>query len=228
MKIHSMILTGLLAASCAHGATVLVDFASIGGSSPAFPTGDTNGNAWTTISAAGTTANLVDTTNVGSGISLALAFSPTATGFGGSAFNNTDPGTTVPGLLNQGFATGDGIFANNGTAGFVTFSLSGLAANSFYSITVYGGRNSSWTTGSAAIQSNDGSSTLGTYGNRQSLTFTVLADNTGNASFRFTELGGTNTADSATLNAMSITAIPEPSAAILGSLAALGLLRRRR
>ncbi|BCU79849.1 PEP-CTERM sorting domain-containing protein [Luteolibacter sp. LG18] len=229
MNIHSLIVTGLLAAaSTVHGATVLVDFASVGGSSPTFPTGDTNGNAWTTISAAGTAANLVDTTNAGSGISLNVTFSPTSTGFGGAAFNNTDPGTTVPGLLNQGFATGDGVFANNGTTGFVTLSLTGLAANSSYAITVYGGRNTSWTSGSAAIQSGDGTSTLGTYGNRQSLTFTILADNTGAASFRFTEQGGTNTADSATLNAMSITAVPEPSAALLGSLAVLGLLRRRR
>lgn len=229
MKPCFLIVCGLLAAaSTSHAATVLVDFSSVGGSAPAFPTGDGNGNAWNTLSAAETAVNLVDTTNVGSGISLNLNFSPTSTGFGGAAFNNTDPGTTAPTLLNQSFATGDGIFANNGTTSYVTLSLTGLAANTSYAITVYGGRNSAWTTGSAAILSGDGSSTLGTYGNRQSLTFSITADNTGAAAFRFTEQGGTNTADSATLSAMSIAAVPEPAVGLLGGMALLGLLRRRR
>lgn len=217
----------LLAASLvssASAATVLVDFSSAGGSAAG---ADTNGNFWTTIATTGATSNLIDTTNTASGINLTLTFSGGAgIGFGGSAFNNGD--VSAPAPFNQAFAFGDGLFANDAGANFATISLSGLTANTNYSITLYGGRNSGWSTGSALIGVTDGTGTGGTYGNRSPLTFTITSTASGTAAFTFREQGGAGTVDSVTLTSFSLTSVPEPSVALLGGLGVLGLLRRRR
>ena len=55
--------------------------------------------------------------------------------------------------------------------------------------------------------------------------YTILAGTTGTATVNLSSVGGSSTESNTSLN---LVAVPEPSAALLGGLGALALLRRRR
>jgi MYXO-CTERM domain-containing protein len=68
--------------------------------------------------------------------------------------------------------------------------------------------------------------TVVTPGTFQNYTFNQVITNTGNLSLKFVTASGRPWLDS--VSNVTVTAVPEPSAAILGGLGALALLRRRR
>ncbi|WP_309380995.1 hypothetical protein [Cerasicoccus frondis] len=243
MKIPStstLCLAGLILASSTalHASTILIDF---GGTEGTFYDAGTD-NYWNTVSNTTTTlADLVDTTNTNSGVSLTVT----------NTFNGANSDGSVSGLpllpadLNVAAATSDFVYVQGNIpfSGSGSFTLSGLDSNTVYSFTIFGSRNSTQTrqTEYEAIGANTNYGTLTTSGTNISssgtqnfndntvLTFNdVTPDASGNVVFN---LGRTN-GDFGYLNLMQITAvIPEPSTyALATGLVCIGgvVLHRRR
>lgn len=222
-----------LTLSQAYAATVLVDFNTTN-DGLANKTPDTAGNYWNTVTGTGTTSPgpvaLVDTANGTSGITLQVTFTVNGgtgdEGFAGAGAAAANPGPGS-GLLNQSFAYTDGIYTSNNASSGISLTLTGLLANTRYDFSVYGGRDSN--VASADITLLTGSALIGdtTVENRSLADFNITSDGSGAISFRYRDTSA-STSDGSLLTAMSVTQIPEPSAALLGGLGLLALLRRRR
>lgn len=237
----SLCLAGLILASTAVSSanTILIDF---GGSEGTFFDAGTD-NYWNTVSNSTTVfADLVDTTNASSGVSLTVT----------NSFNGANADGAVSGLpllpadLNVSAATSDFLYVQGNIpfSGSGSFTLSGLDSNAVYSFTIFGSRNSSQARESEyeAIGANTNYGTLTTSGTNISssgtqnfnddtvLTFNdVTPDASGNVVFNVGRASG----DFGYLNLMQVTTvIPEPEtyalAAGLLSIGCIALHRRRK
>jgi arylsulfatase A-like enzyme len=203
----------LLSPGVSNAYNALIDFAAPAGNA----TGLIGGSYWNNVSVA-SPVNLVDSTNAAFGtltVSFTILPGNSGAGFGGAAFNAGDTGATAPPFLkNAGnpiaAAIGDGIFANADSRAFTTFTFTGLSPNTPHEFVVYGGRSidSNFST-TARIASADGVTTIASYGNQQSATFTLTSDLSGQIVFRFDEIEAIqNQTTNATLVAMSVTKLP--------------------
>jgi hypothetical protein len=233
MKNAPLLIAGiaLAALSRAHAATVLIDWSTA--SIVTDPAGD--GKYWNSLGSPtwndlGTTA-LVDVNNAASGWSVAVdntfnSGTGQGAGFGGTGI----AGPTGGDPFDETNAVNDGIFVNRNDIGTSTITLTGLGNGNQFNFSAIGGRASNGADGLITILT--GTSTSTTYDLLNSgtlLNFSVTSSNTGTISFRFSEKSNdTNGTTNAVFKAMSITPVPEPSAAFLGLGGCLLLLRRRR
>ncbi len=222
----------------AHAATVLIDFSNL----TAEPgVADSNGNRWTSIgSGAGTVANsttnnLISSTGAATTISIGIVFSGNfGQGFGGPGIDG-NPGPApfnfdgpTPGDPRKNFAIIDGMYsAYSSAAATVTFT--GLATNTPYDLSLIGGRATSGSDGVITRTTGTGGTGGALLNDGTVLNFTVTSDNSGVIAFTFAD-ADPNVANpnGATLNAMSLTQVPEPGMFALLSLSGLLLVVRRR
>ena len=241
-----------LAAGSANAATItaLIDWST----AVVAPSPDTNGNFWNSLGVVAdnntglSTTGLTSSTNTATPWSVAVSMPGNAsTGFGGNGINGTVGASGPFNTTGTNRPTVDGIFVNqNGSSG-PAITITGLTPNSLYDFSAIGGRASGGVDGFIKV-------TTGAFGSGGSdidllpgdtddlldtftlsnagtiLNFQVTSNVSGVVAFQFFEnetIAG-NTVANATFNALSITGIPEPSAALLGGLGLLALLRRRR
>lgn len=210
----------LLIIACAitplvQAATINVDLNN--GSSPTYSgTAVLGGGYWNGINTASASA-LLGSDNVATAIGFSI---------GGGAFDGPDGGNTPAGLAND--LLRDYRYQNNGN---LTLTITGLVANGLYDLVLY----------SSGDQKNQGSSFTGN-GFVGSSTTAEQRDTfaegvnyskgtvTANASGQVLITISPNISTYAVLNGFQISAapVPEPTAAALGLLGSVALLRRRR
>jgi hypothetical protein len=188
------------------------------------------------VSPLATTA-LIDSSGAASGISVAVSFgatsSSTGSGFGGTGI----AGPTGADPFDEPNAVNDGIYVNRNavnadgtgadTSASITFT--GLTALTQYDISAIGGRATNGVDGRINIVTGtSGFSTYNLLNNGTISSFSVTSDASGVIVLNFKENEAVSTALNAVFKAMSLTAVPEPTAAMLGALGSLMLLRRRR
>lgn len=214
-------------APLADAATINVD-CNHNSPAPASPTftgsGVLGGGTWNAYASGLNSMNgLVDSTGLTTTVSMSL---------NGGTWDATDGGNTPAGLAND--LLRDYRNLNNGT---MILSLTGLMANTSYSVVLYGA-------GDQVIQGSIFAATVGTYSGTTTTTGAqrdtyaegvnyVQGTATTNASGALTFTIAPNTAGGnpySILNGFQISGpmVPEPSAAVLGMLGGLALLRRRR
>lgn len=200
----------LLTANGGAGATTFVDTAQIGGSDVSFTNSATPGFVWSIVS----------------GSKWALGDSVSFTGL-------------AMGL----FSDGSGAGSNNTSAGTFTFSIYSAGPNNNWTGVNNLGTSDDSLIGTATASFTEGSGTSGYYVNfdspinwtANSTLFVVHADSNGSIRFKTgaADVPKENLSDGTAqggLHSFSIagTVVPEPSAALLGALGAIALLRRRR
>lgn len=214
-----------------------------------------NIDTWRTVANATalTSVPLTSTTNTSTGWSLDGIVKTAAAGVGETEFGIAGAGGnytgTVAPLAAAAFvtaATTDGLFVQDQSA--VTFSISGLDDTKTYNLLGFIGRDSTGNpnslatislvtgTGASAYRQNAAGtvtnseiSGLNPNGTNAGLAFgwNNVKSVSGVISFDFAS-GASATSNIVDFKALSITQIPEPSAALLGGLGLLALLRRRR
>jgi len=233
MKSTPLLIAGIALAALNHGhaATVLIDWSTA--SSVTNPAGD--GKYWNSlgtptasnISYDLATTALIDSTGASSGISVAMfsaTSNSTGAGFGGTGI--AGPSGADP--FDETNATTDGIYANNNGTGIATITLTGLAASTTYDISAIGGRAANGENGTITVTTGTtGSPNYTLLNSGAVLDFSVISNASGVIVFNFSRTTS-DLGKSATFNAMSITPVPEPSAAFLGLGGCLLLMRRRR
>jgi hypothetical protein len=248
------------AAATAHSqVTTLIDFGNdstfrgVTASSP-----DINGNHWNSV-AFGFVGNLVDTTGSATAIDWTPNGLGDTDSFNSLVGATTSPDPTATELSNaetilNGGSIGDfGVaeaaidffVSNNGTTDVGRFQIQQLTPGQEYDLSFYGARqftnantqtrysvfdDSSYTNllGSVTVTHGDG----GSNGNITDVgTISGLIGPSNANNIFYVQFEGVNTSTAGYINAMSITAVPEPSTyALLAGVLALGLivLRRRR
>ena len=102
-------------------------------------------------------ADLINDSGASTGISLDVTFvngsGAASAGFGG-AFNTGDTGAPSP--FDIASVYGDGTFAN-GFDSTASFTFTGLGESTYYSFTLYGGRDSGWENGDINLVTGTGS-----------------------------------------------------------------------
>ncbi len=254
MRKYSLLIPAIALAAmpAATAATVLIDWSTANDISGV---ADTNGNFWNSLGANGIGSDVSATVLKNSATNANTAWSVstdltgntgnnTGAGIGGTAINGP-VGATIPfNTTGTNRPTVDGMFANYNANGTALITFTGLALNTQYDFSAIGGRASGGSdgfikviTGTAGaggadidlIDSDDFLDTFSLLNDGTIRNFSVTSNGSGSIAFRFFE--GQNDIDggtSATFNALSMTQIPEPSAALLGGLGLLALLRRRR
>ncbi|MDP4721752.1 MAG: PEP-CTERM sorting domain-containing protein [Akkermansiaceae bacterium] len=223
---NTLILSSFFFALPTHAATVLIDW----GSAATQTSPDSNSNQWNTIGDINGRGNvsataLNDTSGNASGWSVAVAFTAGNNGWGGTGINGPVGGTSPFNTTGADRASVDGIFSN-APAGSVTITFTGLSLNTLYNLSLIGGRASTGTNGTITIDTGTGSG--GTLLNDGTVLDLAITSN-GSGSIAFTLVDPTTlTQSSATFNAMSITAVPEPSSSALIVLACSGFIFRRK
>lgn len=238
MKKYSFLIPAIALAAmpAASSTTVLLDMST---ASP--PAADTK--TWNSLGSGGSDASiadLIDSGGTATGFSLTIdvtnvvAGGTSGAGFGGTAIS----GPTGPDPFDNSGVTTDGLFANNNSDGTAVFSFTNLAVSTQYNFSAIGGRAGNGKDGEIIILDSPanklGGGAVGTQttytllNDGTVLDFSLVSSATGEIFFEFRKgddsVGGT----SATINGLSMTQIPEPSAALLGGLGFLMLLRRRR
>jgi len=215
-----LISLSLLSVSSYAATTAYVDF-SASASAPDAPAG---GNYWTTVGDNDSVSLLDGATGNDTGWDIQVSTPDTAVGFGGTGIDGN--GADAP--FDQEFATIDGIFSNRET-GVATIFFSGLEADTLYKFSTYSDRASLWR--KALI-----STTTGAGGPTDLITvkdtvqeFSITSDASGEIAFTFARkaIEG-DTSGNGVLNALTITAVPEPSSLTLLGLGGLALILRRK
>jgi len=202
----------------AHASTILIDFS---GATSEPGVADGNGNRWTTIGTAGTTSNLIDATGAVTLTDITVEFTQFSAGYGGNGID----GPAGPAPFDQSFAVVDGIFSSR-TIGVATATFSNLALDTPYDLSMIGGRATVGVDGTIEVTTGTGSG--GTLLNDGTvLDLTVVSNSLGQIAFTFTDFDDDNT-NGATLNAMSLTQVPEPGMSVLLALSGLLIVVRRR
>ncbi len=225
----------LATAAAAPAATVLIDFSAAAvAPSPwnSFGTTATSGTA-----ADITVTNLLLSDNSGNSswdvfVDHQGLTTGDRSGFGGTAIDGPVGATSPFDTTGADRPTVDGIFAAGGLTVPITFS--DLAANTNYYFALIGGRSGGngnpglieLTVGTAVSGLSSNQAVLPADGTILSFAATSTAG--GVITFEYSVTDAISTQADTTLNAMSISNIPEPSVALLGALGILGLLRRRR
>ncbi len=243
---------GLLAAPAATAATFLIDFgmaASMNPSTQGAPTTspDLNGNHWNNVTStayattiAGGTgnslSNLVSTTNEASGLGLTLSTGWRSSGIANGGLNQNTPALGSIGIQT---ATQDYYFVESNFNTSATITFTGLDPALTYNFGLFGSREttSSRITNysitdingvhSANLQTSGTDIGTGGYdgNNNTVIQFDGLVpDVNGELALTVSVVQG----GFAYLGAVEITSVPEPSAALLGGLGAIGLCLRRR
>jgi PEP-CTERM motif len=209
----------------AQAATVNVDFGADNGGAAENYTGvgvaPDLGTTWNHFNATAmsaflnlSNAALVDSTGAATGISLSFA-STNQRGYNTGSANNL----LVDYLYNEGNSTS-------------TVNLTGLTPNSAFSLYLYGNGDNNIQSSTFTLNAFNGGATGRTFGSDRSNinnTFVKLdgtANGSGNVSFTWT--AAPSTSAFGPFNGFQLQTVPEPSAALLGGLGLLALLRRRR
>ncbi len=219
----AVIRSGALLATLAgaHAAPVLIDFSI---ASPEPGVADSNGNRWTSIgppvagTAANSTANhLISSTGAVTTINIGIVFSGNfGQGFGGPGING-NPGPApfnfdgpTPGNPVGNFAIIDGIYSAY-TPAAATVTFTGLEANTPYDLSLIGGRASNGSDGQITRTIGTGDTGGALLNDGTVLNLTVTSDNSGVMAFTFADANPDTTNQAgATLNAMSLTQLPQP------------------
>lgn len=231
-------------ASSSHAATVYIDFGRTGAETTATGWNNVaaviggNQNGTTTINGQGTpgtpSVGLIDSTGAASGITLSLSFSAAVdTGAAGSAADYAGP---YPAKVSAwpAAAVSDGFFSqiNNGGS-TMNMSFTGLDDNLAYDLMFYGARGTGTGLNQATytVTGRDGASSRTTSvlnNSAQTPEFLGVSPNNGEILVAFTR--GSGLSGTGALNAMSLTAVPEPISSVLAVLGVggLGLFIRRR
>lgn len=150
-----------------------------------------------------------------------------------NVFTTNDPGVGFAGTPN--FAAGVDPTSSGGRVSSGTIDISGFSSGTIYLLAgAFSSTlpvNLSMTgTGQTTLTADNG--TLSTAGNRNMYVFAYDFDNTGGLydeiSYSILNVSASNTSNRARFMGVVVDAIPEPSAALLGGLGLLALLRRRR
>lgn len=234
-----MLLAGCTAATLCLGGlataraqVILIDFSNLT-AAPANHVDTVTGFTWNTVGDSGTvSASLVNSLNAATG--LTLSYTVPVSGGG----NNVGSLSTaaLPSWIGSGWISQDSVFINAAT---LSMTLAGLTAGQSYNFEFYGARgnasspvtNNRTTLYSVTSGSSTGSAELNTANNTSAtVNFTIIANSSGVATMSF-GIGTGNDSGFGYLNAVKITAVPEPGAASLtlagAGLAALVMIRRR-
>jgi hypothetical protein len=236
----------LAAVTPLRATSVLLDFGnndSFRGLSVSSP--DANGNHWNSVSPGAYFPNLTDTT----GTATTIDFGPVS-GLATDSYNgpagatntltlgtdilNTDIDNAALGNLGTDEGAFDFIVGQSGAG---RFEIQGLDPTKSYKLTFFGSHkyNTDNTTVYSVYSDNTYTSQVATTSlvvgvdnlhNRDSV---AVIDNLSpqQSNILYIQFGGSNGNDGY-LNAMEITVIPEPAAALLASVGLIGMLRRRR
>ena len=241
---------GLLAASSAPAATVLIDLSTA--ATVSNPAGD--GKYWTSMGTGTnstiTETDLIDSSNAATTWDLDITTTSVVSGgTSGAGFGGTGiDGPAGPDPFDEANAITDGIFVNNNSDGTAVFKFYGLAIGIDYSFSLIGGRASNGKDGGIKILSGTPDSNavdldvietddlLDSYnllndGTVLNFTITSIDGGPDGGVIEWEFFKGDNTNGDfggSTFNALSMTQVPEPSTALLSILGTLLLLRRRR
>lgn len=222
-------------------ATVLIDFGTVAGRH-SVGVADSNGNFWDYITGEGdNNTDLVDVNGSVTSIDLAVSgfTGPGSYNGGLSAVAGLGPGGD--GSFAFDAVTDDALFLNSdGSTGTLTFG--GLDDGSTYDLYFYGARvttSSRFTTyavGGSSVElqtsgSGIASNSTDNWNDDTVVGLTGISPSSGQIVVNVTANSASGGGGSDTfgyVNAMRITQVPEPSAALLGGLGVLGLLGRRR
>jgi PEP-CTERM motif len=182
---------------------------------------DLSAGAGSNVSSLGTVGlNKVDGTSSGASLAISTGF------FNGSS----TPGTNLDLYRGNIYLDGDGEFGPSGPA---TITLTGLGAGTVINLYLYGGaghtsgEGASFTFGSTTNSLNDpnGDETGYTLNSNYVFFNNLVADGSGTITGTWQQASGQRFSS---FSGLQIAAVPEPSAALLGGLGMLCLLRRRR
>lgn len=222
----AMVVAGLTSNVVAD--VVLIDFSAA--ATPDNP--DLNGNQWNTIGNNDLTS-LFDS----GGNSTNWFIQVTGTNQSGSGFSGVGvDGPIGPAPFNDPSAnrpTVDGLFSNRGddgtaTTGLVTITVTNLDPNLPHLFSMIGGRATNFSDGIITLTVGSGEVEGMILSDGTLLNRVWTPDVDGTIQFTFFDSNGENTLVAAGLNAMSITAIPEPSSLLVLGLGFAGLTIRRR
>jgi len=256
MKLHIAFglaaLAGLISAPAVSAASYLIDFgmaASMNPTTQGAPTTspDINGNHWNNVTSTGyanniaggtgtTLSNLVSVNNIQSSIGLTLSSGWKSSGIANGGLNQNTPALGTFGIqtATQDYYFVDGV---NGTS--ATLTLTGLNPALVYNLGLFGTRAADGvrTTGYSVTDVNGthsttlqttgiGSGTGDSTGNNNTIVHLngLVPNGSGELTMSMSVVNG----GFGYLGVMEITAIPEPSAALLCGLGALGLISLRR
>ena len=246
MKTHTtlVLVSSLVLAAAANAAVITWSSSLLTGATDVRTNtvNETTVLAWTAVTSA-PTVNGVPFSN---STTQTISFSSANVGNFGSG---TDTSGQLNGVTTIGDSTAYATFLNGSTwtAGAAntsptrTITLSSLTPDQKYEVRLWAadyrtwgsGRNQTVTSisgvGTGVIDFNDSPDTNGTTSGGGFVIGVFTADSGGSQSFTLTGGGAaSNGSQAAQVNAIQVVAIPEPSAALLGGLGMLCLLRRRR
>lgn len=211
----------IMAASTTRAAVVLVDFSSLVFSGSNVDAG--TGYTWNTVAGADfSVAGLKDSTGATTALGLSATTPDNYNSVGALV---TGPGSTAgPAWIGSNWISQDSLFST----ATISMTLSGLVAGQVYNFEFFGARGNSaspvtnnrtslYTVTSGA---STGSANLNTSNNTNAtVNFDIVVDGTGSAVITL-GLGTGNDSGFAYLNALKVTAVPEPGTAALGLLGA--------